>query len=682
MLTLPIGRRLSGAWLPSAAIAIFLLHSANFLYFFVDDEAIPYVYAQNLLSGRGLSYNTIEPRAEGYSDFLHVCLSTTILAVVGALGLPKFAVFYAGKLISLGAGAAVLWVAWLILRRTAANRLATGSALGFLALSGPLAVWSASSLETVPFTLCCLLMMWALASGRHRAAAVATAATVLYRVDGFVFAGSIVTAFLLAGEGAERRAINRTVVLPVAVLLAVYHGWRFWYFEALLPAPLQAKVLYKLTPSAGRLVKAPETAYWLRFARTLGWLLTAAVVAGIGSAFRAPAIARRVALAATLLCVYAALVSDWMFGFRFFVPVVPLLALALAEGVGSLSRWRPRLAPVAVGVVLLCCAVDARSFYQAYREHEDRSSFLLGSSMEPARLFGRYYSAYQAAATLMGPGEVVSYNQAGFVPFVLDLTNIDTLGICSGFVAGLPVSDIFYTEVGKYAPLTNRRALRAQEAYLLYRNVRFIMSPTDLLRSANEGQVPSELMGGYYQLAATDRAGANAIYRRTERRFEASADPLTLFRENLAHVSNIERAAINGRELSRADIGPSLPFLRDKAALFDVRGVLHIDVRFSRRDPMVYELSIERVELSAPATVTMSLLTATGRLVRVEALRAVGPGAIPVSIPISSAVPASRLVIEISPIEAQTPLAARIVDLRVQGQSAALRKYLQEYFDR
>ena len=71
-----------------AALVLFTAHALNYLYFFVDDEAIPYVYAQNLLHGKGLIYNTIEGRVEGYSDFLHIWVATVILTVVRALQLP------------------------------------------------------------------------------------------------------------------------------------------------------------------------------------------------------------------------------------------------------------------------------------------------------------------------------------------------------------------------------------------------------------------------------------------------------------------------------------------------------------------------------------------------------------------------------------------------------------------
>ena len=129
-------------WVGAVAAALFLVHAANYLYFFVDDEAIPYVYAQNLLHGKGLSYNTLEGKVEGYSDFLHVGLSTLILALTDAAHLPKISVFFVGKALSVLCGLAVVLMIWSILRRARTELSGAVTGLGALVLAGPLALWS------------------------------------------------------------------------------------------------------------------------------------------------------------------------------------------------------------------------------------------------------------------------------------------------------------------------------------------------------------------------------------------------------------------------------------------------------------------------------------------------------------------------------------------------------------
>jgi hypothetical protein len=46
--------------LAALAALVFAAFAANFLYFFVDDEGIPFVYAQNLLAGHGVACNTTQ----------------------------------------------------------------------------------------------------------------------------------------------------------------------------------------------------------------------------------------------------------------------------------------------------------------------------------------------------------------------------------------------------------------------------------------------------------------------------------------------------------------------------------------------------------------------------------------------------------------------------------------------
>ena len=103
-------RRSTGHFLTAAACLVFAGYAASFLYFFVDDEAIPLVYARNLLRGRGLVYTVLEGRVEGYSDFLHVLWSAVLLALTHAFGLPLLAPLLIGKLVSVAAAFGVIAV--------------------------------------------------------------------------------------------------------------------------------------------------------------------------------------------------------------------------------------------------------------------------------------------------------------------------------------------------------------------------------------------------------------------------------------------------------------------------------------------------------------------------------------------------------------------------------------------
>src|SRR4051794_30469575 len=101
-------RRRPFLWISFGAAAAFVLYASLFLCFFVDDEAIPLVYARNLLRGRGLVYTVLEGRVEGYSDFLHLLWSAALLRLTTALGFSNLAPLAIGKAVSFIAGVTIV----------------------------------------------------------------------------------------------------------------------------------------------------------------------------------------------------------------------------------------------------------------------------------------------------------------------------------------------------------------------------------------------------------------------------------------------------------------------------------------------------------------------------------------------------------------------------------------------
>ena len=119
-----------------------------------------------------------------------------------------------------------------------------------------------------------------------------------------------------------------------------------------------------------------------------------------------------------------------------------------------------------MGCVLWFAGVAAR-FFQTYARLHHTESWLLHPTLDPHLHFARYYALLEQSRPLMRRGERTAYDQAGFVPFMLDLDNIDNLGLCSRFFADVPTTDVYMTEVGRFEPPTNRPVHRAGEAYLL-----------------------------------------------------------------------------------------------------------------------------------------------------------------------------------------------------------------------
>jgi hypothetical protein len=639
------------------------------------------VYAQNVLNGKGLVYNSFEGKAEGYSDFLHVCVATLILAGVQLLNLGKLMVFGVGKLGSLVCGAGLVLVTFLALRRLPhIHRSGVVGGLAFLSLAGPLAVWSCSSLETATFAFLIALLLYSMvahASGRPLGWAPAACATaaLLTRIDGFVYVGAIVGGTLLFAEPSRRREIWAGVVLPSVMVFGAYQVWRILYFRELLSVPLYSKILYKLQPHSNLVTKPPAQNYARGFFNMYG-AVPMGVLCMAGFLWNRNRIAFACLTSAVLLVAYLTIVGDWMFGFRFFVPVLPLLALLIASSVSAITA-RARVAGwVVTALCVLWFGQAAYAFGNNYRQIEGHESWLLHPSLDPSRHFSRYYSLVEDSRPHMHSGDRIAYNQAGLLSFMLDLDNIDDLGICSKFYAKLPTTDVFFTEVGRYEPVTDKPVFRAGEAYLLYREPRFLVVPEDLLRKANMNRIPDEVLGGFYRILFRDSSRNNVVYARTELNVAEFKTQPRRFLENLVHVSHLKAGRINGAPVPTDQLQAGFPWLRDEGARFTVSNGYRVDLEFADQDEAMYEAHIDRLLATKPLTVVLTLQSCTGRVSYQKRIDVAANSTRDFRDYLPVPIGACRLALEVAGVD-QNEARLEIHDLRIQGQTRELAAYIR-----
>jgi hypothetical protein len=652
--------------LTAAACAIFLAYAGCFLYFFVDDEAIPLVYAQNLLRGRGLVYTALEGRVEGYSDFLHVLWLTIPLTITHAFSWSHLTPLLVGKAVSLLAGAGVVVLAAYALARLGVGTAAAAAALACLCLAGPLAVWSASSLETVPFALTVFAFALAVSAERLEAVVVLGTLLTLERIDAPVYLAIVVVAMLAARPRHWRFLAQCTGLLTVVV--ASYHAWRFVYFGTLLSAPMAAKVMYQLAAPARAIAKSPQVTYLYGLIGLYGWTGVAMLAAAACAAMRHAA-GRAAVVVILLIGVYSERVDDWMFGWRFIVAVVPFVAVVVALAIDRLPR---AVGVLAAGVVIVWSGTAALDFARLYRTAEDRPLYWLARGAGEAAWLGRYEELLVVSREQMHAGDRIAFNQAGLLPYMLELENIDDLGICSRFVARLPTTDVYFTGVGRYSALSNSPVIRTAHAYLLYRNVQFLISPVDLVMKANRNRIPDEVLDGAFARVPDPRLHENVLYRRTGKPMARFArDPLA-FTENVAHYSHVIRAALDGRQLQDSEIGPRLPFLREMALRTRHNGSFLADVTFARTPEEVTDVYVGEIASSSPATLTIALTDASGRVVY-ETDCPVGENAAPLLLPVPPGTLATALTLD---VHAGSGGQLTLADVRVEGQTAALAHYV------
>jgi len=662
-------------WLTVVFVGIFMLFSAHFLYFFVDDEAITFVYARNLIRGDGLAYNHIEPRAEGYSNFLHVLIASVLVASVRGVGWPLETVFFLGKAFSTLCGAGlVLLVAHILRQHPGMTRPAAIAALATIGLAGPVALWSASSLETVPFALILLVFaarIWRDLDRVDWIAIAAGVAVLLWRIDGFVYVAAVLGPAILLAPRQRAWPLTHRYALPLAAIFVAYTACRWLYFGALLTEPLATKVIYKLQLQGQLVTKEAVRGYLARFLDEYGWISSVAMVVIALLTARDRWTVRL--LATTLLLVgYIAIVGDWMYGFRFFVTVLPLYAILVAVVVARLGRSMPAASVALAALLVAWAAASGAAFGRTYMTQQDRPSWLIQPSADPRLYFLRYWDLYQFLRPTTRAGTVTAYNQAGFVPFMLDLENIDDIGLCSRFVARLPTADVFFTEAGRYSPLTPAHVLRATEAYILYNQVAVVIEPADLLRSANFAAEPQTILGGRYALAYVDPRRTNAVYL-------PSGGPPAPFRdrrdflENVAHISRLRRVRVDEQVMPPTQYRDQLGFLAGMRGWTTVKRVRHLAVVFDTTDVPVYEVYIGDIRSDRPVEATVTLSNSSSRKA--------WEGRLKISTTsqrrhwrLETPVQVSQLALTFDASDQDAHV--RMSDVRLQGQSHAFRDYL------
>jgi hypothetical protein len=323
---------------------------------------------------------------------------------------------------------------------------------------------------------------------------------------------------------------------------------------------------------------------------------------------------------------------------------------------------------------VLISAVSAARFVRTYESTTRRPDWWTTASDGPARYFWPYYPIYQLTRDRVPAGSVVAYDQAGFIPFMLDVRNIDDLGLVSPFVAALPTSDVVYTEVGRYLPLTNVPVVEAAHAYVLHRRPQYIFAAAGLVWSANHGHTPDRILGDRYRFVLADDEGLTDLYERTDVPLD-EFDRRDAFLENVAHISYLQEAQIDGRSVLPKDFPRVFPFLYGEAGGETFTGVRYIRLVFAKQDIPLMQLFAETVRADHPATVTFTLWDTSGRARDVEkvVLRDRSNRRLFEKLP--HGLEAATLTIEITPATPQ-PTTLVLGDVRVQGQRPELTRYL------
>ena len=401
-----------------------------------DDAFISFRYARNLAQGHGLIYNLGEqPPVEGFTNLLWV-LWLSLFELIDAR-VPLVARVSSGL-----CGYALFTATGLFIASRTRDWRALAGALAFLATLPPLAAWTTSGLETLPFTLAVFGLFASTFAQRPRVAlgAVCAVATLLLRADGFVFVAIVLGVALASARRARSRELLRAVLTigAVAALTFVAHMlWRRAYFDAW--APNTARV--KIEPGLASLISGSL------YVGTFLITYPACVLVAAASLWAVRKTRDGVALAALLaafaICGYALAVGgDFMAMGRFLIPALPLLAVAFASALAHFRAGRSGVLAstalvLACSFVSLLAAFDVHVAPAALRERlrfrwntnewfsEWEQWHMMQLQAQKWRLLGRALHAHSQ------PGDSIVIGTIGAVGYYSGMTILDPYGLVS-----------------------------------------------------------------------------------------------------------------------------------------------------------------------------------------------------------------------------------------------------------
>jgi len=437
-------------------LLFFLLHAVSY-NFIQDDAFISYRYVKNLVSGRGLVFNTGE-RVEGYTNFLWIIL----LALFTTLGLNTVA---ASKFLGLASGCLSLLLLYRIARillrgegvewkRTEdrererrkqdqenqegqkggkarpgpADWLALAPPL-LLAANGAFAYWCISGLESGLFVLMILAATYFYFTRERLMVPFGALATLVRPEGALVFAVFLLDKVLFRRDGLKN---GLRFAAAYAVLLLPYLIFKVAYYGDLLPNPFYAK-----TGFSWEYVRSGLGYFW-RFLRHYGlwgglYLLTLIGWRRTPVGRENSTWVRRPAL--LMIWIYSLAViligGDVLQGHRFFLPVLPFLYLFIGWGLlrlrcavtsEPLRRWLPA---AALAALLSVTFFLPRPWLLTVR----RAEIGLGRKMADtaARLNALFDGSFTMAASTIG---ALSYYS--------EATVIDMLGLTDPMIARHP----------------------------------------------------------------------------------------------------------------------------------------------------------------------------------------------------------------------------------------------------
>lgn len=427
------------------AALLYGMQLADYINFSVDDTFISMRVARNVADGYGFVYN-IGEHVEGFSNWLWVVFMIIPLKLGFFSGESMLGLLWFAKGLSILFSILTIITLYVFIKRVFSDE----SSKEYYAIGGVLSLiscaiftsWSMSGMETTSWTFFLLSSVLLLSSlinqnNDHRArTAIASSilliAIVLSRPEGIYIAAILLSvSFFMTRKTLQNRYVSM-VAISVVLVYAGFLLWRWNTYHDIFPNTYYAKTGGGLTSyffgikyavagfgsiSALILVFAPLAIFLIKRYRNI-IVLTASIV-----------------FALTFFMIYSS--GDWMPGFRFVVPTIPLLIVLALIGIKAVITSSDRIftykvsIAVVIGLSVIGSMFAGRTLIRAMAPTLGSAFYMADGHLMPShKLVAAWLHEHSDSTTLFACGE------AGLIGYMNQkLRMIDLNGLMDKHIA-------------------------------------------------------------------------------------------------------------------------------------------------------------------------------------------------------------------------------------------------------
>jgi arabinofuranosyltransferase len=447
----PISKRALRAVILITGITVFLIQCFEYINFTVDDVFISFRYAEQVFRGHGYVYNVGE-FVEGYSNWLWVTILVGFARAGWNQSAGMFNMLWAAKALSFVFGCFNIFLVHRLARRIipAEHTLARYTPFLLFTTSGAYALWTMGAMEV---QLCTMFYLIAgiqavviikivdpaevIPSWRYLVHGLAWFGAMITRPEPFMHAGISFFFILLFVCRRERLRVLFFSVTPALLLFVLFLAWRYSTYHELVPNTYYAKTAFYITR-----LYAPMKYELSALGMLGGPFLLFAFIPLLRRQWERITWYSVFMLAGTMFFVCMAN-SDWMPGYRFYMPTYCFFALLVACGVhkvlSALSATSfPGVAPLAAVIFILCGA-----FSRVAADRTHIRSIQLDNIPGFRKVKGHSLCLHEAAADWLHAHEpvrpvVVATGEAGLIGYKnLNMQLVDCNGLMEAHIAKL-----------------------------------------------------------------------------------------------------------------------------------------------------------------------------------------------------------------------------------------------------